>query len=241
MPSDRPSDAAQAITAVVVCMTDAERTFIGDALASVISQTVACKTVVYVDERSSWSHELQAAFPAIALRRIPLQSLGAVRNVGAQEAGTTWLAFLDGDDVWEHRKIERQLAVAREGVDLVGTDYVLIDESGRRCGYGLNRYIPAPSTWLVRRETMLRWPFAPEAKYEDSAWWQETRGKVNRVRLPEVHVRYRVRSGSLSQGTPGRRRKARVVALARSPLLRPAVLAGTYAAWRLCRSERYVD
>ena len=52
------------VTAIVTCMTDAERPFIREALQSVQDQTLPCEeTIVVVLESNSWIDDIAADFP----------------------------------------------------------------------------------------------------------------------------------------------------------------------------------
>ena len=60
-------------------------------------------------------------------RRLP-----ASRNVGAEAAKGTWLAFLDDDDLWSPRKLRAQLDAARAtGASWVYAQCIVVDGHGR--------------------------------------------------------------------------------------------------------------
>jgi glycosyltransferase involved in cell wall biosynthesis len=71
------------------------------------------------------------------------------RNAGLRKAQGDLIAFCDDDDLWEPRKLERQLAIlgARPDVALVHTAALQIDEDGRPSG--------------VRRQPPLRYDANP--------------------------------------------------------------------------------
>ena len=50
------------------------------------------------------------------------------RNVGIKEAKGKFIALLDNDDLWTEDKLERQLALANKGADIVYCSYDFIDE-----------------------------------------------------------------------------------------------------------------
>src|SRR4051794_10137993 len=148
------------VSAIITCMTDAEQPFIRDALISVRDQSEPCDVILLVTDSNGWIERIAAGFDDIRIVRQPLAPLGAVRNAGVRLAGTEYVAFLDGDDVWLPSKTARQLALLRaQGGSFVGTDHLLTTEAGCVFAYALARYLPMPSTWMVRRDFMLRHPF----------------------------------------------------------------------------------
>jgi glycosyltransferase involved in cell wall biosynthesis len=231
------------VTAIVTCMTDAERPFLRETLQSVQDQTLPCETIVVVLESNNWIDDLVAEFPHLQVIRRPPGWAGAARNTGIAAARTEFVAFLDGDDVWLPTKIKRQVDFLCDGRrDFVGVDHILITEDGKPFAYGLARHLPMTSAWMVRRETMLCYPFDPNVSTgdEDGVWWLSTWGTVRKFRLPEPLIRYRVRRQSLSILMPSKRRKLAFMKLSGLPVARPLLLAATYALNKLYRSLDYV-
>ena len=230
------------VSAIVTCMTDGERPFVLQTLQSVHSQTVPCETIVVVRESNIWIDDVAAAFPHFQIVRRPPGWAGAARNTGIAAARTEFVAFLDGDDVWLPTKTKKQANFLHDGgQDFVGVDHMLMTEEGTPFAYGLARYLPMTSAWMVRRETMLRSPFDPDAvANEDTLWWRSTWSTVRKYRLPEPLINYRVRRQSLSSEAPSKRRKAAFAKLSSLPMARQPLLAATYALNRLCRRPDYV-
>ena len=198
------------VTAIVTCMTDAERPFIREALQSVQDQTLPCdETIVVVLDSNTWIEDIAADFPHIKVMRRPPGWAGASRHTAVDAARTEFVAFLDGDDVWLPTKTSRQVEfLRRDRGDLVGVDYIMTTEEGKPFAYGLCRYQAPPSTWMVRRETMVRYPLDPNLPlYVDWSWWVNTRHTVRKFRLAEQLMKYRVRGQSLSSPVPDKRRK----------------------------------
>ncbi len=230
------------VTAIVTCMTDAERPFLNETLQSVRDQTVPCDTIVVVLESNSWIDEVAEAWPGLRIVRRPPGWAGAARNSGVEAATTEFIAFLDGDDVWLPTKTEKQLAFLKSGHrNFVGVDHLLMTEEGQVYAYALARHIPMPSTWMVRRDTMARHPFDPDlGEAEDGAWWISTWNSVSKYRIPEPLIRYRVRGISLSTAHPSKRRKLAFARFGTLPITRWPLLAGTYLLHELVRRPYYV-
>ncbi len=103
---------------------------IAAAIQSALRQTAAPLEVIVVDDGSH--DDTQGRLTAFGERvRYVRQERGGVssaRNRGIQEARGEFVAFLDGDDLWLPRKLERQLsAIAREpGIDAVQCSVYLV-------------------------------------------------------------------------------------------------------------------
>jgi glycosyltransferase involved in cell wall biosynthesis len=230
------------VTAIVTCMTDAERPFLQEALESVHSQTLPCETIVVVLESNTWIGGLVAESPHVRVMRRPPGWEGAARHTGIAAATTEFVAFLDGDDVWLPTKTRKQVDLLRDsGGDFAGVDHMLMTEEGRPFAFGLARYIAMPSAWMVRRETMLRYPFDPTlAVGADGEWWRSTWNTVPKFRIPEPLIKYRVRRQSMSNATPSKRRKAALAKLSKLPTARPLLLAATCVLHKAFQRPDYV-
>lgn len=134
---------------VVIPAYNAEAT-IGPTIESVLRQTVQKIEIIVVDDGSSDGTQQEVKRFGHQVRYIHQERSGvsAARNRGIGEAHGEWVAFLDGDDVWLPRKLERQLEVlSREpsldavqcSVHLVNDQLQVVDS--RPC-------TPAQDTWL---------------------------------------------------------------------------------------------
>jgi glycosyltransferase involved in cell wall biosynthesis len=98
---------------------------VGETVASALAQTRPPAEVVVVDDGSSDDTEQRLAAFGDRVRYVRQDNAGvsAARNRGVREATGDLVAFLDADDVWHPRKLERQLAAfaARPELGLVGT------------------------------------------------------------------------------------------------------------------------
>jgi glycosyltransferase involved in cell wall biosynthesis len=109
--------------------------FIGDALESACAQTYTHTELIVVDDGSTDDTAARLAPFGARVRYLYQSNAGpaAARNTGIRAARGAYLAFLDADDVWLPRKLERQLDALSRG-EGAGGAYGwcgFIDERGR--------------------------------------------------------------------------------------------------------------
>jgi glycosyltransferase involved in cell wall biosynthesis len=119
---------------VILPAYNAER-FLGEALASVRSQTAAPAEIIVVDDASAVPVRESLGSGAGDCRIIRLDrnaGPGVARNVGVGEAQQPYIAFHDADDVWLPSKLEAQYAFMRAWPDLDAshTDVVYFMQDG---------------------------------------------------------------------------------------------------------------
>ena len=108
--------------------------FVEQAIDSVLNQTYPNFELLVVDDCSkddSLQLVQQKAQSDDRVRVIALEHNAGVanaRNVGIKEAKGKFIALLDNDDLWTEDKLERQLALANKGADIVYCSYDFIDE-----------------------------------------------------------------------------------------------------------------
>jgi len=87
--------------------------FIGQAIESVLGQTLPPLEVIVVDDGSTDDTEevVSALGPAVRYIKQSNSGVCVARNRGAREAVGKYLALLDADDVWEPTKLEKQFAI----------------------------------------------------------------------------------------------------------------------------------
>jgi teichuronic acid biosynthesis glycosyltransferase TuaG len=111
---------------------------IGRALESIAHQTTIPVEVIVVDDGSDdatvdAAKTMEHLMPGINLTVIRQnhKGAGAARNRALKEAGSDYVAFLDADDEWLPKKLERSVAeLERTNSVLVSHDYVLRREDG---------------------------------------------------------------------------------------------------------------
>ncbi len=94
-----------------------------EAIDTVLQQTFQDWELVIWDDRSTDSSATvvaQYSDPRIRYFLSPDDvPLGQARNDAIQQTVGEWIAFLDQDDLWLAHKLERQLALAKDGVGLI--------------------------------------------------------------------------------------------------------------------------
>lgn len=119
--------------------------FIGESIQSVLNQTYKNWELIIVDDCSTDNtDEIVASFNDERIRyfRNDKNSGAALtRNRALCEARGEWIAFLDSDDLWMPKKLEKQIAFMKEkGYTFSFTEYEKIDEESKP----LNIYVSGP-------------------------------------------------------------------------------------------------
>ncbi len=101
--------------------------YIGDSIRSALAQSHRNIELIIVDDGSrdrtarvcqTWCRRDRR----VRLIRARNGGVARARNIGIRSAKGEWIAFMDSDDLWKARKLERQLRAAREmGADVVYT------------------------------------------------------------------------------------------------------------------------
>lgn len=165
--------------------------FVEQAIDSVLSQTYQNFELLIVDDCSK-DDSLQLikrkAQSDSRIRVIALEKNAGVanaRNVGIREAKGKYIALLDNDDLWTADKLERQLAIAEKGADIVYCSYDFIDEQNNEIKKpfivpkqtNFNKMLASSviscSTSFIKTELMQAHPFNPEFYHEDYVLWME--------------------------------------------------------------------
>ncbi len=158
------------LVSVIMPAYNAER-YIGEAIQSVLDQTLADWELIIVDDGSTdHTAEVVRRFANPRIRYIYQKNAGpsVARNRGLEHAQGTFIAFLDADDLYLPRKLQGQVAFLqqRPEVGLVAGGYHYLDSEGKILAtytpwttfpvLDLNTWLMTCPVWtlqiLVRRE-----------------------------------------------------------------------------------------
>ena len=132
--------------------------FVGQAIDSVLAQTLPPLEVIVVDDGSSdtTAAVLRNYATHIRVLRQENQGVSAARNNGARIATGEFLAFLDADDLWLPEKLQRQVErfVKEPDLGIVHCGLEEIDGSGSR----LNLRLDGREGWVATEMLLLRNP-----------------------------------------------------------------------------------
>jgi len=111
--------------------------YIAEAIKSVINQTYTNWELIVVDDCST-----DNTFEIITLlqndnakirvfKNVFNSGVSATRNKGISESKGEWIAFLDSDDMWDEKKLDKQIRYAQVNkVGLIFTGAAYVDENG---------------------------------------------------------------------------------------------------------------
>lgn len=223
--------------------------FIAESIQSVINQTYQKWELLIVDDCSA--DNTDAVVASFADERIRYfhndHNSGAAltRNYALREAQGEWIAFLDSDDLWLPKKLEKQLNfMNRNGYVFSYHEYVKIDEESRP----LNVYVSGPDIVTKRKMYHYGYPgcltFMYSAKTfgliqikdikknNDYAILLQLCKKANCYLLKENLAQYRIRKKSISHDKLSKKLKSHFD-LFHYCDEKPALVALWYACWNM--------
>lgn len=192
--------------------------FIGETIKSVLGQTYDNWELIIVDDCSTDNtEEIVNSFNDKRINFIKNEkNSGAAisRNKALKVAKGRWVAFLDSDDVWNSKKLEKQIKFMEDNnYGFSYTNYHKIDEKSN------NLAVIVTGPKVVTKSKMLRynWMGCLTVMYDrekvgliqinnirkrnDYALWLKAIKKVNCYLLDEDLAGYRIRTGSISRGS----------------------------------------
>jgi glycosyltransferase involved in cell wall biosynthesis len=112
---------------------------LSQAIDSVLCQTFADWELIVWDDRSTdTSGQIAAGYPDPRIRYFLSSEdtpLGKARGDAIAQAKGEWIAFLDQDDIWLPHKLERQIALAEDGIGLIYGRTIRFHPTGRERDY----------------------------------------------------------------------------------------------------------
>lgn len=207
------------LVSVIIPAYNAE-SFIEEAIASVQAQSMSNWELLVIDDGSGDSTRTIITEIACRDSRIRLienpENMGVAktRNRGLEMFRGKYVAFLDSDDYWRPRMLEKMIARAEEtGADIVYCSYELVDEAGEKvCNdflvppktsfeESIVRSVITCSTVLITAELAANHRFPTNMYHEDIAmWFQILRDGGKACGVTDVLAAYRQRAGSRSNG-----------------------------------------
>jgi glycosyltransferase involved in cell wall biosynthesis len=175
--------------------------------------------MIIVDDCSvDGSHEIALEYEKkdkrIKVFKMPINSGTAIcRNKAIELSRGQYLAFLDSDDIWLPKKIERQLKfMIDNNCDFSFTEYEHIDENGKSLGIKakiikkltykkmLLHCYPGCLTVMYKQNLEEKIYSGDIKKNNDHALFLRVlKNCKNAIGIPEVLARYRIRKNSISR------------------------------------------
>lgn len=192
--------------------------FLASSMESVLNQSHRALELIVIDDCSTdQTREVANTFAARDSRVRVLHSsenLGGAgaRNMGLKAARFSYVAFIDGDDLWDPEKLARQIKVVKEqDAQLVYTAIQKVDSFGHQFGavQSVERHVDYTtllanpligcSSVLLDYDAVGRPKMPDIRKRQDFAFWLKLlrEGAVAKG-IDEPLTYYRVRPGSLS-------------------------------------------
>lgn len=207
----------ESLVSVITPTFNSER-FIKKTIESILSQSYKNVELIIVDDCST--DNTISIIKSFSDKRIVLienkENMGAAysRNIAIKHANGEYIAFLDGDDLWDSTKLEKQIAFMEiNNFSFTYTNYDIIDESDNDKGVfytgpksisfkSFRRANYVGCLTVVYKKNICPGIEVPNDLYKrnDYALWLIISQKANCYLLNQILSHYRVRSGSISSG-----------------------------------------
>ena len=100
----------------VIIPTYNRRSFLSNAIDSVLNQSYQDLELIIIDDGSSDKTEnfMKKKYPEVKIYKQKNKGVSAARNKGIKKSSNNWIAFLDSDDRWHPKKLEDQVNYLRK-------------------------------------------------------------------------------------------------------------------------------
>lgn len=205
------------LVSIIIPIYNSEK-FIAEAVESVQKQTYHNWEIILVDDcstdnSSSIVLEMMQKDERIQFHRLNTNSgTGIARKLGVSKASGRYISFLDADDLWKPKKLEKQLNFLKENnLPFTFSYYDWIDEEGEL----LNKRVEAPQNLSYRQLFFCNYignltgiydvsyfgkmEISPIRKRQDWMHWLSILKKIKTAKpVPESLAFYRIRTNSIS-------------------------------------------
>ncbi len=197
-------DQSKAIS-VIIPVKNGEH-FLGDALDSVLQQTIQpAEILVIAGQSTDNTLQVAGAYPQVRLLHQENEGLADARNLGLAHSRSAYITFLDHDDIWIPNKLKWQLQLMQKKPDIlycIGYLAFHSDATGQE-GWRVNGRMSGvtPGCLMARRELFDRiGRFDPAYKIgTDHDWFSRARdANVPMAILPHVLLLKRRHDNNLS-------------------------------------------
>lgn len=107
--------------------------YIRDSIDSVLNQTYLEYELIILDDSDDKTSEIVNSYSDERIKHIRFSgNISRKLNYGLQIAKYEYICRMDGDDIIDYKKIEKQINFLKENpvIDVIGTNYFCINESG---------------------------------------------------------------------------------------------------------------
>lgn len=204
------------LVSVIIPTYNSEK-YIAETLNSVLNQTYREIEIIIIDDCSKDNtfeivKEYEKKYSNIVcLKQEQNKGVAEARNRGIKKSRGRYIAFLDSDDLWYEKKLEKQLKLMKEKrVFFSYTAIEMIDEESKILkekrevkeeidyNFLLKNTMIATSSVIVDKLKYSEFQMPLRRSGQDYATWLQLLKKGKAYGINEVCVSYRVRKGSLS-------------------------------------------
>jgi glycosyltransferase involved in cell wall biosynthesis len=185
------------------------RAFIGEALESILGQSVRPYEILVIDDGSTDDTATEVRrFSGVTYMNQEALGQSAARNHGARLASASHLSFLDADDVWTARKLELQLAAMEADPTLEVVSGRMVQfrtgEKGHRVICSQPSTAHLPGLMLMTRSAFWRvGPYATQWPVGETIdWWARAReAGVRSMAIEDIVLMRRLHQRNLGRTT----------------------------------------